>query len=267
MTGVTFLAGPPLGLMPLHAAVWRKDGGVQWLLDDFDVSYAPAARVLGIAMTTAEVRSGHAPALTAVADPPRDDRPPLPFARAEVSAAAGFFAADRRRIVDPRQATPDAIKRAGAEANYVHLACHGEFNLDDPPRSRFFLAEGTELTLGDIMSSRPFPAARLVVMSACQTAITDIRRLPDEAIGFPAGIMQSGVPGVIGTLWPVDDFACALLMTRFYQYHLRGCPGRGALPLSAPASLNQAQRWLRQVTSREILAYCQEYPALSMSSP
>lgn len=262
-TGVTFLAGPPLGLLPLHAAVWPKDGRVQGLLNDFDVSYAPAARVLGMARAVTRERSAQAPTLTAVADPPRDDLPPLPFARAEVSAAAEFFGADRRHILDPEHATPNTVERAGAEATYVHLACHGEFNLDDPLRSRFFLAEGTQLTMGDIMSGQLFPAARLVVMSACQTAITDIRRLPDEAVGFPAGILQSGVPGVIGTLWPVDDLACALLMTCFYQYHLQGCPSRGAVPLSPPAALNQAQRWLRQATSREILTYCHEHPALN----
>jgi len=266
-TRVTFLAGPPLGLLPLHAATWHKDGLLQGLLNEFDVSYAPAARVLGMAQTAARARSALDPTLTAVADPPRNDLPPLPFARAEVSAAGEFFAADRREMVDPRQATPDAIHRAGARAKYVHLACHGEFNLDDPPQSRFFLAEGTELTLGDIMSTRPFPSARLVVMSACQTAITDIHRLPDEAIGFPAGIMQSGVPGVIGTLWPVDDLACALLMTCFYEYHLHGCPSRGAVRLSPPVALNQAQRWLRQATSREILTYCREHAALSSALP
>jgi CHAT domain-containing protein/tetratricopeptide (TPR) repeat protein len=261
-TAVAFLAGPPLGLLPLHAAAWQQDGRLKMLLNDFDVSYAPAARVLGMARAAAQARSAQAPSLTAVADPPRDDLPQLPFASAEVSAAAAFFGADRRLILDPGQATPYAVERAGAEATYVHLACHGEFNLDDPPRSRIFLAEGTELTLGDIMNSRPFPAARLVVMSACQTAITDIRRLPDEAVGFPAGILQSGVPGVIGTLWPVDDLACALLMTRFYQYHLQGCPSRGAVLLSAPAALSQAQRWLGQATSSDILTYCQEHPAL-----
>jgi CHAT domain-containing protein/tetratricopeptide (TPR) repeat protein len=264
-TGVAFLAGPPLGLLPLHAAAYPRNGHVQCLLNDFDVTYAPSARVLGAARATATTRAAHTRILAGVADPPHQALPRLPFARAELMEAASYFGADDRHVLDPEQATSGDLTRAAANATYIHLACHGEFNPDNPLQSRLFLATGTQLTLAEILTRQPFRTARLVVLSACQTALTDIWRLPDEAIGLPAGILQSDVPGVIGTLWPVADLVGALLMTRFYQYHLQGHPDTGSTPLPPPAALRHAQLWVAQASCQEIIAYCQEHPAMQSS--
>jgi hypothetical protein len=35
-------------------------------------------------------------------------------------------------------------------------------------------------------------------------AITKMERLPDEAIGLPAGSLQASVSAVIGSLWPAN---------------------------------------------------------------
>ena len=86
---------------------------------------------------------------------------------------------------------------------------------------------------------------RLVVLSACQTAITDFGNLPDEAVGLPSSFLQAGVPAVIGTLWPVNDISTALLMVCFYRYHLQD----GLDPVTA---LHQAQAWLRDSTAAEM---------------
>jgi CHAT domain-containing protein len=67
-----------------------------------------------------------------------------------------------------------------------------------------------------------FETSRLVVLSACQTAITDYQRLPDEAIGLPGGLLQAGVPGVVGTLWAVNDLSMTLVMAKFYELQRRG---------------------------------------------
>ena len=77
------------------------------------------------------------------------------------------------------------------------------------------------MTLRDLLDSDlDLSASRLAVLSACQTGIIDFRRIPDEAIGFPAGLLQAGVPGVVSTLWLVDDISTALLLARFYRHHL-----------------------------------------------
>ncbi|MBU0492440.1 MAG: CHAT domain-containing protein [Chloroflexi bacterium] len=70
-----------------------------------------------------------------------------------------------------------------------------------------------------------------------------------------AGFIQAGVPGVIGTLWPVDDISTALLMERFYVNHLRGDPDEELdtrSPLPPAEALRRAQIWLRKVTAEEL---------------
>jgi CHAT domain-containing protein len=90
-----------------------------------------------------------------------------------------------------------------------------------------------------------------VVLSACESAVSDPARLPDELIALSAGFLQAGVPGVIATLWEVADLSTALLMGKFYAL-LRGTPKEPGLP---PAdALRQGQRWLRDVRADELEA-------------
>ena len=126
---------------------------------------------------------------------------------------------------------------------------------EEPEASGVFLSDGL-LSLRDWMNL-PRPALenlQLVVLSACQTAIADFQELPQEAIGLPAGFLFAGVPGVVGSLWPVDDRSTALLMLRFYEY-LWG-EGPGVTQAHPPAeALALAQRWLQDLTYRDLDAY------------
>src|SRR5205085_2913153 len=72
----------------------------------------------------------------------------------------------------------------------------------------------------------------------------------DEFIGLPGTFMALGAAGVLGTLWPVDDRATALLISKFYELHL----GQGLPP---PTALKRAQAWLRGATRAELIAYVQ----------
>jgi len=143
-------------------------------------------------------------------------------------------------------ATHSAVVSAMAGATHLHFACHGTFEKDDPLRSALHLAADDRLTLRNLLDGRlDLSAARLAVLSACRSGLSDYLDLPDEALGFPAVLLQAGIPAVIGTLWPVADLSSALLMGRFYEVHLReGQP--------AGEALRSAQRWLRQSTAAEL---------------
>ena len=58
-------------------------------------------------------------------------------------------------------------------------------------------------------------------------------------------MLQAGAPGVVSTLWAVNDLSTMLLMERFYQYYLNDS-------LAIPQALRQAQLWLRDVTAAEL---------------
>jgi CHAT domain-containing protein len=79
--------------------------------------------------------------------------------------------------------------------------------------------------------------------------------LVDEVIGLPAGFLQAGVAGVIGTSWEVGDESAALLVRRFFD------TWGGERPAAA---LRAAQRWLRDSTNADKRA---AYPDVAPAPP
>ena len=360
-TGVVLVPCGRLALLPLHAARYRVDGAEACFLDEWDVAYAPSARVLEAARREAAKRKGVPPRLVGVGNPlpsrevgtwaqgelakvlpllkgaiqsreaelqeevPKLPSPLQPFARRALDLWKSLWQGTLDRLTALSQEAPDALIRAGAEfqraaqvfagfpdevssplralahrippslryaraelesaldllppgagkplyeqsanrealwkevphATHAHLACHGTFDPEHPERSALLLACETRLTLEELLTPRVQPLENLclAVLSACQTAVTDFRHLPDEAVGLPAGFLRAGVPTVVGSLWPVDDLSTGLLMTRFYEYHLQGDSARGLGPQPPVRALRLAQQWLRDLTYNDLHAY------------
>jgi CHAT domain-containing protein len=85
--------------------------------------------------------------------------------------------------------------------------------------------------------------------------------LADEVVSLPMGLLRCGVPGVVGTLWPVADASTALVMVRFYEL-LRDRSPEGWPPLAPAAALAAAQRWLRDARPAELQSFLAAHPAL-----
>ena len=229
---VTLIPRGKLSLLPLHAIAFEK----------ITATYAPSASALQAAKNAAAKRVGLSPTLLAIGNPLPNPNP-LPFARAEVEEIAPLFDSKVQRVLNERQATRAETLKKQTGTTHLHFACHGAFNVEEPLDSALFLSGDDTITLRDLLSGDlDLSASRLAVLSACQTGITDFQRVPDEAIGFPAGFLQAGVPGVISTLWPVADISTALLFAHFYRCHLQ--EGK-----DAAIALHQAQAWLRNSTA------------------
>jgi CHAT domain-containing protein len=104
------------------------------------------------------------------------------------------------------------------------------------------------LSVGRLLETDGLGRPRLVVLSACETGLSDITSSPDEFIGLPGTFTALGAAGVLGTLWPVSDAATALLMAKFYDLHLEA-------GLDPPAALSGAQVWLRDATGDDLNGY------------
>ena len=78
--------------------------------------------------------------------------------------------------------------------------------------------------------------AKLVVLSACETALGGLSR-GDELVGLQRAFLYAGTATVVTTLWAVDDRASYVLMGEFY-------PRLEAI--GASGSLRAAQRAVMQ---------------------
>jgi CHAT domain-containing protein len=245
---VTLMPQGGLGLLPLHAA-WRQVNGMERaFLDDYTVSYAPSAYALGVSHRRVQDERRHKPSLLAVINPTSD----LRYTPIEGEAVAALFAPPARQTLVESAATQEAIVREITGRTYLHFACHGFYDWGDVMRSGLLLADRDPLALYEIISSLDLSAARLVTLSACETGLTEFKQSPDEYIGLPAGFLQAGAPGVLSTLWAVDDLSTALLMGEFYRHLLVEKQG-------IPDALRAAQLWLRGATAAKMnLADCFE---------
>tara|TARA_R110001592_G_scaffold363372_2_gene686285 strand:- start:158997 stop:162929 length:3933 start_codon:yes stop_codon:yes gene_type:complete len=239
---VTLMPQSNLALLPLHAA-WREvEGQRRAFLDDHAVSYAPSLYALQVSQQRLKEPVRQQKQLLAIINPTQD----LPYAELEGALVASHFNPDSSHSFSRGAATEVAVAAAVGHATYLHFASHGLYDWQDIMRSHLLLAGGSRLTLSRVMSADfDLGAARLVVLSACETGLSEIRRAPDEFIGLPAGFMEGGAPGVVSTLWSINDLSTALLFEEFYRHHIDA-------DQDLANALRRAQLWLRDSTAEEL---------------
>lgn len=151
----------------------------------------------------------------------------IPHVDAEVAAIAATVKGAVR--FSGKRAAYDAFMNNTAGREFIHLACHADFRSDDPFYSGLHLADGW-VTVRDLVSEKI--SARLVVLSACETGMSDVRA-GDEVVGLSRGFLAAGACGLAVSLWAVNDRSTAELMKHLYAELQRGA--------TAAASLRQAQ--------------------------
>jgi CHAT domain-containing protein/tetratricopeptide (TPR) repeat protein len=254
---VTIVACGELGVLPLHAAPYQ-DGTFG---DRFTVSYAPTrailraceARLADAERRRTERHAGATRGALAVSNPTGDLR------MAGCESAHLLARLDGSNLAGAA-AHRDAVRGAWRQAGVALFACHGRSVADDPMRSHLLLADG-QLSLLDLSVDEDTGSApALVIASACQTAVTDVSRLPDEYIGLAAGFLQSGVSTFIGTMWPTGDLAATLMTMRLVELMY---PADGSEPGMSPAvALQRARIWLRDLTGEELVDFAVANPSL-----
>ena len=233
-----------LGLLPLHAAGYENGAGLKIFADDFVVSYAPSAYALDISRKRVQQSQRQQKNLIAVVNPTKD----LAYAETEAQAISIYFPEKDTQLLRGNEATETAVIHHAPHYSHLHFSCHGQYNWQDVMQSCLILAKKNKFTLAEILAKLNLNKTCLVVLSACETGVTDLRQVPDEYLGLPGGLMQAGAPGVISTLWPVDDLSTAILMEQFYRNYLEN-------GMSPDKALSTAQQWLRERTRAEISDY------------
>ena len=220
------------GVFPLHAAWSEENGQREWLIDRYAVRFAPSVAVLLSGQAAAQARTA-----LLVSNPGGD----LQYSNLECAWVKRHAAPPDWQVLEGSQATADAVLDALRSVDWAHFSTHARFDLLNPLRSSLALTGGQRLTLEQLLPLFAERAPSLIILSACETAMTRVTTMPDEFMGFPASLLDHGATAVLATLWPVDDAAAAVLMGRFYaEYNSANC--------TASEALRRAQSWLRTAT-------------------
>jgi CHAT domain-containing protein len=213
-----------LHYVPFAGLISRAGRG-RFLIERYDLAVTPSASVW---LALGERSRGPANGVLALA--PRQDV--LPASQREVAAIARLGGADVS-VLTGKAATEAVFRREAPRRRILHLATNGVLNKRNPLFSFVDLAADSaydgRLEVHEVFGLEL--AADLVVLSACQTglgagALGDVPP-GDDWVGLTQAFLHAGAANVVATLWPVDDWATAALMERFYQaYRTDGDPVR-----------------------------------------
>ncbi len=149
-------------------------------------------------------------ALLALAYGEVEGLPPLIFVDDEIEAISRKY---KTLTLKGKDATASSFEQLAACYSILHLAAHGELNLNNPRFSRIILADGALNVDG--ISRLHLTHTALVVLSACNTNLGK-RSRGDDIVGLTRAFMVAGAPSIVSSLWPVNDKATAEFMTHFY---------------------------------------------------
>ncbi|KAI0027376.1 CHAT domain-containing protein [Vararia minispora EC-137] len=248
---VTWCPTGRLALLPLHAA-GVYDGVHALNASDFIVSsYAPSLTALlralkagGIPTTTPRVIC-----VSQVYSPSHPTLPPLPGVLKEAEVLQECFE-DSVTCLQDGHGTVSEVLRSINDHSWIHLACHGVQDRDNPTNSGFLLHD-RRLTLSDLMRQSKH-GAEFAFLSACETATGD-ENIPDEAVHLVAGMLAVGYRGVVGTTWAIHDSDAPVVAAAFYTAMISGRRNRevGAAYTGAAYALDEAIVQLRRTVGED----------------
>jgi CHAT domain-containing protein len=137
-----------------------------------------------------------------VAQASAPDAAPIPKTEDEIGIVHRLTTGVQRMSLMRENATVERVQERMIESDWIHLACHGQQNPDDPMESGFLLHDKI-LKLSEIVKMS-LPRADFAFLSACQTAMGD-EKLAEESVHLAAGMFLLGCRGVIATTWSIRD--------------------------------------------------------------
>jgi CHAT domain-containing protein len=146
---------------------------------------------------------------------------PLPEAAAESRAVARYFT--HARLLEAGDAKREVVERALNESEVFHYAGHATSAGEKTGLVMFSSGAEKNSEVLDVgfLNSHRFPRLKLVVLSACATALGSAGETGDTE-GLAQRFLIAGVPHVVGSRWAVDSVSANTFMVRFYRGLLSG---------------------------------------------
>jgi CHAT domain-containing protein len=205
INALIFCLGNGLRSLPLAAL----HDGQQFLVEKYGLSLIPAFNLMDRRFS----RLRDVQVLAMGASEFKDKSALLPAVPLELSNIVGNSLKGERWLNQDFTLANLKARRAIYPFEIVHLATHAQFAPGDVSQSylqfwddRLSLNEFKELGLRS-------PQVQLLVLSACQTALGDVK----AELGFAGIAVQSGSKAALASLWAVSDTGTLKLMSEFYR--------------------------------------------------
>jgi CHAT domain-containing protein/lipopolysaccharide biosynthesis regulator YciM len=232
---VTVIPDDYLFKVPFAALVDDKGN---FLIEKHTLSYAPAVSVLRRTQKVAAETSKLPHKFLAFGDPITPQNAflgDLSHAKDEVNKIYKLYQTSNTAAMEPlvkEEATKQKFFELAPTATEIHLATHGLVDEERPMQSSLVLAPTTgdsgRLTAFDVINlMKDKLKARLVVLSACETAKGKIQR--DGVIGLSRAFIIAGTPSILVSQWNVDDVMTEFQMVKLYGAYLKGADKAKAL--------------------------------------
>jgi CHAT domain-containing protein len=208
-----------LNHLPFHALMTSKNADAdtkgRFLIEDFDVFYAPSASVLRFIYEKRKPLTGR---ILAFGNPSLDEQDlELPFAEEEVRGIKSAY--PETTVFLKKQATKTKVQNLANSYNAIHFATHAELNADSPMSSSIRLSRDVSSD-GNLKVYEIFGLdlknTSMVALSGCETGLGR-RTGGDEIVGLSRAFIYAGAPTIVASLWKVNDQSTAELMTLFYK--------------------------------------------------
>ena len=197
-----------LHYLPFQALGHKQDGKFVYLIERFPVVVLSKSSDFLCLSSPPPALKG---SMVAVGNPDGS----LPGAEVEARQVAALFSPAQLYTGD--QALARRLQSMPADVEVLHMATHGVLNPYNPEESYLLLAGGSHLDARQIMQL-PLSHARLVTLSACQTALGENhpgREVTSLAESFwAAGTVHTAC---LCSLWQVADEPTRQLMLALYQ--------------------------------------------------
>lgn len=164
---------------------------------------------------------------------------PIPGVEDEIN---GIRKALNGNTISGKNATEKKFKEIAGKYNILHLAMHTLMNNEKPTLSKLvFYQDKDSIEDGMLNTYELFGMnlnAGLAVLSACNTGTGRLMK-GEGVMNLARGFIYAGVPGIVMTLWSVEDQSSAEIVENFYGYLRDGMSKDEALRQAKLDLINQ----------------------------
>ena len=143
----------------------------------------------------------------------------LPGAEREVQALGDIYGRQRSKVLTGKAAQEEVVKAEAGNYPILHFATHGLLDNSNPLYSRLLLSNSTDAEDGFLEAREIMKLnlhAKLVVLSACQTALGRVGE-GEGLIGMSWALFIAGASTTVTSQWKVDSTSTGRLMIDFHR--------------------------------------------------